>query len=63
MLSRCKTFSSVLIQISNTDLVEGQDVINAIILDPQYAGYLAVLKAARNGAVYGAKVRFLHALV
>lgn len=33
------------------------------LLDPRYAEYLAVLKAARNGAVYGAKVRFPHALV
>lgn len=34
-----------------------------MILNPKYADYLAVLKAARNGAVYGAKVRFPHALV
>lgn len=40
-----------------------KDVVNAIILDPRYADYLAILKAARNGAVYGAKVRFPHALV
>ncbi|KAI9681180.1 MAG: hypothetical protein M1817_002462 [Caeruleum heppii] len=39
------------------------DVVNRTILDPRYADYLAVLKAARNGAVYGAKVRFPHALV
>ena len=37
--------------------------MNRIILDPQYADYLALVKAARNGAVYGAKVRFPHALV
>lgn len=34
-----------------------------IILDPKYHDALAVLKAARNGAVYGTKVRFPHALV
>jgi len=34
-----------------------------VILDPRNADYLAVVKAARNGAVYGAKVRFPHALV
>lgn len=34
-----------------------------IILDPRYHDILAVLKAARNGAVYGTKVRFPHALV
>jgi len=37
--------------------------VNSIILNPQYAEYLALIKAARNGAVYGAKVRFPHALV
>jgi len=40
-----------------------QEAIDKIILDPRYADFLAVLKAARNGAVYGAKVRFPHALV
>ncbi|KAH8885118.1 putative peroxisomal membrane protein [Thozetella sp. PMI_491] len=34
-----------------------------IILDPRYHDVLAVLKGARNGAVYGTKVRFPHALV
>ncbi|KAI1504296.1 peroxisomal membrane protein 24 [Biscogniauxia marginata] len=33
------------------------------ILDPANHDLLAVAKAARNGAVYGAKVRFPHALV
>ena len=37
--------------------------MNGVILDPQYADVLAIVKAARNGAVYGAKVRFPHALV
>ncbi|MCJ1300809.1 hypothetical protein MMC08_003608 [Hypocenomyce scalaris] len=37
--------------------------VNQIICDPHNAEILAVLKAARNGAVYGAKVRFPHALV
>ncbi|KAI9791143.1 MAG: hypothetical protein M1833_001702 [Piccolia ochrophora] len=37
--------------------------VNNIILDPAYADLLAIVKAARNGAVYGAKVRFPHALV
>ncbi|MCJ1408871.1 hypothetical protein MMC19_002948 [Ptychographa xylographoides] len=39
------------------------ETVNAIILDPQYADFLALVKAARNGVVYGAKVRFPHALV
>ncbi len=34
-----------------------------MILDPAHHDLLAIVKAARNGAVYGAKVRFPHALV
>ncbi|KAM7222602.1 peroxisomal membrane protein 4 [Rhypophila decipiens] len=37
--------------------------VERIILDPKYHDILAVVKGARNGAVYGAKVRFPHALV
>ncbi|KAI1818485.1 peroxisomal membrane protein 24 [Poronia punctata] len=37
--------------------------IERVILDPANHDLLAVIKAARNGAVYGAKVRFPHALV
>lgn len=34
-----------------------------IISNPSYHDYLAILKGARNGFVYGVKVRFPHALV
>ncbi|KAF4512458.1 hypothetical protein G6O67_001595 [Ophiocordyceps sinensis] len=34
-----------------------------IIADPRYHDVLSLLKTARNGAVYGTKVRFPHALV
>ncbi|TGO58530.1 hypothetical protein BOTNAR_0180g00190 [Botryotinia narcissicola] len=37
--------------------------LESFILDPKNAEFLAILKAARSGAVYGAKVRFPHALV
>lgn len=37
--------------------------LESVILNPKYADILAILKGARNGAVYGAKVRFPHALV
>ena len=40
-----------------------QESFHSLILNPDYAEYLAVLKAARNGAVYGAKIRAPHALV
>lgn len=40
-----------------------QRALESVILNAKYADVLAVLKAARNGAVYGAKVRFPHALV
>ncbi|KAL2019475.1 hypothetical protein VTK56DRAFT_9591 [Thermocarpiscus australiensis] len=35
----------------------------SIVLDPRYHDVLTVVKGARNGAVYGTKVRFPHALV
>lgn len=37
--------------------------VNNILMEPAYRPLLAILKSARNGAVYGAKVRFPHALV
>lgn len=40
-----------------------QDTLDAIALNPNLKPLLVLLKAARNGAVYGAKVRFPHALV
>ena len=38
-------------------------LLNEIITNPAYHDYLAILKGARNGFVYGVKVRFPHALV
>ncbi|KAI9819525.1 MAG: hypothetical protein M1827_006974 [Pycnora praestabilis] len=40
-----------------------REVLNNVVLNPKYADILAIAKAARSGAVYGAKVRFPHALV
>ena len=37
--------------------------LQAVLLDPQYHDYLAILKGARNGLVYGMKIRFPHALL
>jgi len=34
-----------------------------VILNPSYQEPLALLKSARNGMVYGWKIRFPHALV
>ncbi|KAK0473230.1 Tim17/Tim22/Tim23/Pmp24 family-domain-containing protein [Armillaria novae-zelandiae] len=39
------------------------DSVEAILNNPAYHDYLAILKGARNGFVYGVKVRFPHALV
>lgn len=39
------------------------DAIQHIIASPAFHDYLAILKGARNGFVYGVKVRFPHALV
>ena len=38
-------------------------LLNGIVANPAYHDYLAILKGARNGFVYGVKVRFPHALV
>lgn len=38
-------------------------LINDIVQNPAFHEYLAILKGARNGFVYGVKVRFPHALV
>ncbi|KAG8816745.1 hypothetical protein FRC17_000204 [Serendipita sp. 399] len=39
------------------------EALNAFVNNPKYADYLAILKGARNGFVYGVKIRFPHALV
>ncbi|KAI8815067.1 Tim17/Tim22/Tim23/Pmp24 family-domain-containing protein [Cladochytrium replicatum] len=39
------------------------DTINTIISNPDYADLFSIIKGFRNGAVYGAKIRFPHALV
>lgn len=40
-----------------------QKAVEGVILDPKYHDIFTIVKGARNGAVYGAKVRFPHALV
>ncbi|CAO1624868.1 unnamed protein product [Jaminaea pallidilutea] len=40
-----------------------EDSLRAIALNPAYHDVLALVKAARNGAVYGVKVRFAHSVV
>jgi len=40
-----------------------QGVIDKFVRDPANHDILAMVKAARNGIVYGSKVRFPHALV
>ncbi|KAH6648549.1 putative peroxisomal membrane protein [Truncatella angustata] len=47
----------------STALESFKETLNRIILDPSNRDLLAIVKGARNGAVYGAKVRFPHALV
>ncbi|MBE3049789.1 hypothetical protein IMZ48_46290 [Candidatus Bathyarchaeota archaeon] len=37
--------------------------VERMLLDPRYKDILGVVKGARNGAVYGTKIRFPHALV
>jgi hypothetical protein len=40
-----------------------KNTLEEIVKDPAYRDVLSLVKTARNGAVYGAKVRFPHALV
>ena len=40
-----------------------KSAVERVVLDPRYKDILGVVKGARNGAVYGSKVRFPHALV
>lgn len=37
--------------------------LESLIHDPSLHDYLAILKGARNGFVYGVKIRFPHALL
>ncbi|KAF7982087.1 hypothetical protein HWV62_30401 [Athelia sp. TMB] len=37
--------------------------LQALVANPAFHDYLAILKGARNGFVYGVKVRFPHALI
>ncbi|OQN96763.1 hypothetical protein B0A48_17187 [Cryoendolithus antarcticus] len=45
------------------DLRAVQHELEKIVLDPKYHQPLVLLKAVRNGLVYGTKIRFPHALV
>ncbi|KAJ4317610.1 hypothetical protein N0V84_007280 [Fusarium piperis] len=40
-----------------------KNALEEIVKDPRYHDLLSLIKTARNGAVYGTKVRFPHALV
>lgn len=40
-----------------------KDLLTQIVLDPKYHDLLSIVKGFRSGVVYGAKVRFPHALV
>ena len=37
--------------------------IDSILSNPAYHDLLAIVKGARNGIVYGVKIRFPHALI
>lgn len=60
---RPKTFKSVTQILSLGSSFHSMESINTIIRDPRYQELLAIIKGARNGLVYGAKIRFPHALV
>lgn len=39
------------------------DALNRLAMDPRYQDLFSILRGTRNGVVYGAKLRFCHALV
>lgn len=39
------------------------DIVSQILRDPKYHDLFSIIKGARNGFVYGVKIRFPHALV
>ena len=47
----------------NHSCTSEMSTLEAILSNPAYHDYLAILKGARNGFVYGVKVRFPHALI
>ncbi|KAH7163171.1 Tim17/Tim22/Tim23/Pmp24 family-domain-containing protein [Dactylonectria estremocensis] len=49
--------------MASTALEGIKNALEQIIRDPRYHDLLSLVKTARNGAVYGTKVRFPHALV
>lgn len=49
--------------MSNATLTGVKENLDAFALNPTLKPLLTLVKGARNGAVYGAKVRFPHALV
>jgi len=46
-----------------TDMAVLQSALTRFVLDPAHHDVLSIVKGARNGLVYGAKIRFPHALV
>lgn len=52
------------LQTYTMDLVKSLEAsLEKIVLDPKYHDVFMLVKSVRNGIVYGAKVRFPHALV
>jgi hypothetical protein len=55
--------SALLPSTSCSNFSMSSSVLANIIANPDFHDYLAILKGARNGLVYGVKVRFPHALI
>lgn len=49
--------------LQDTHVDDIKSALEKVILDPKYHDILTLVKGVRNGIVYGAKVRFPHALV
>lgn len=58
-----RPITSFTVTVYRLCLTVKMSVLAAILTNPAYHDYLSILKGARNGFVYGVKVRFPHALI
>lgn len=54
---------AILLELLPSQIMSMIESIHTLVAKPSLHDYLAILKGARNGFVYGVKVRFPHALI
>lgn len=63
VVSGARTQKVVLHKFLNSPRIPAMPDLDALLHNPALHDYLAIIKGARNGFVYGVKVRFPHALI